>query len=168
MNPLIDMNGESFGDWTVINRDTSPGRKHPYWIVRCKCGKTKSVRGTSLRRGESTGCGCRSKMYRNIKHGHSPRGNASGTYISWRGMLARCGLIGNTSKIPYYKYYGAIGVTVCERWLDFKSFLHDMGQRPEGMSLDRIDPFGNYEPSNCRWTDGLTQRRNRRKIKTVR
>lgn len=157
------MTGESFGDWVVTSRDHRPDKAHPYWLCRCKCGKIKSVRGVTLRRGESTSCGCRVKEYRAVKHGHSPRGNASGTYISWRGMLARCGLIGDTSKVPDYKYYGYLGVQVCERWLDFKSFLHDMGQRPPNASLDRINPFGNYELANCRWADAHTQKHNTRR-----
>lgn len=61
-----------------------------------------------------------------------------------------------------YKYYGAKGVAVCERWNDFANFLVDMGVRPNGTTLDRIDPTGNYEKSNCRWADRITQRANRR------
>ena len=162
MGATIDIQGKTFGNWTVIERDHSKPRGCAFWFVHCNCGNTKSVRGTSLRFGDSISCGCIlseiSRIY-NTKHGHSPRGKASPTYISWRGMLSRCDLTGT----PFYKYYGGLGVSVCKRWRKFESFLEDMGERPAGMSLDRIDPFGNYEPDNCRWADGLIQRRNTRK-----
>ncbi len=164
MNKLIDITGKKFGSWVVIRRDPNKPKGHPHWLSKCECGNIKSVRSTSLRSGISTNCGCnRTKIIRecNTKHGHSPREKASPTYISWRNMLSRCDLIGT----PFYKYYGGLGVTVCPRWRKFEAFLADMGERPKGMSVDRINPFGNYEPGNCRWVDGLTQRRNTRKRK---
>jgi len=75
-------------------------------------------------------------------------------------MIQRC----MNKNLPIYKYYGARGITVCERWLEsFNNFLDDMGVKPDpSLSLDRVDNNGNYEPSNCRWTDRTTQNRNRR------
>lgn len=94
---------------------------------------------------------------RATKHGHA--GKDSPTYISWRSMRDRC-----TNPLKdNYKWYGAIGVTICERWTIFENFLADMGERPSGMTLDRSDPHGNYEPSNCRWATALEQGRNKRK-----
>jgi hypothetical protein len=75
------------------------------------------------------------------------------TYKSWSEMKSRCG----NTKRPDYEH-----VSYCDEWNDFKNFLRDMGVRPEGTTLDRIDPFGNYEPSNCRWADAVTQENNRR------
>lgn len=75
------------------------------------------------------------------------------TYKSWSEMKIRCG----NAKRPNYEH-----VSYCDEWSDFKNFFRDMGVRPEGTSLDRINPFGNYEPSNCRWADAITQENNRR------
>lgn len=80
------------------------------------------------------------------------------SYNTWRGMKARCDDPRNIS----FKNYGAKGITYCERWKVFQNFIDDMGLRPEGLTLDRIDPAGNYEPSNCRWLSVTEQIRSRR------
>ena len=80
------------------------------------------------------------------------------TYHAWNGMINRC----TQPKMKHYKHYGGRGISVCPEWRDFRNFLRDMGPRPEGMSLDRINNDGNYEPGNCRWTTREEQRRNRR------
>ena len=82
-------------------------------------------------------------------------------YQSWAGMRARC----NDPNHTMYRYYGGRGITVCEQWATFRSFYGDMGPRPEGMWLDRIDTNGNYEPGNCRWADKRQQRVNQRRVK---
>ena len=79
------------------------------------------------------------------------------TYKSWACMIQRC----TNPKNTRYRFYGARGITVCERWKDFANFLADMGERPAGSySIDRIDPCGNYEPTNCRWATQLEQMQN--------
>lgn len=83
----------------------------------------------------------------------------SPTYNTWQSMLQRCYYSKNIS----YKYYGARGITVCERWRVFENFLADMGERPEGTTIDRDDVNGHYEPGNCRWASPTTQRHNRRR-----
>lgn len=92
------------------------------------------------------------------RHGHA--GMRSQTYNSWAGMLNRC----TNPNATRWNYYGGRGITVCVRWRDFENFLKDMGTRPEGHTLDRIDPNGNYEPGNCRWATWHDQRVNRRPI----
>jgi hypothetical protein len=97
-------------------------------------------------------------MDKRLKHGHSYAAGRSPTYRSWHAMKQRA----LNPKDPNAKHYSERGITVCERWLDFKNFLADMGERPEGTSLDRIDNSKGYEPGNCRWVSQKEQMRNRR------
>jgi hypothetical protein len=92
------------------------------------------------------------------KCGHQNKGGYTKhpLYTTWVGMISRCSSDKNIS----YQYYGGKGVKVCERWLSFDNFVNDMGERPKGYSLDRIDSNGNYEPSNCRWATPTQQRAN--------
>jgi hypothetical protein len=97
-----------------------------------------------------------------LRHGKSRRGAWAGEYYSWAAMIQRCT---NPARINYH-LYGARGISVCARWLNsFDAFLADMGERPEGTSLGRIDPDGNYEPGNCEWQDRRTQARTTRATK---
>ena len=93
-----------------------------------------------------------------VIHGHTIFGKSS-TYISWQCMGSRC----NNPKAAGYAYYGGRGIKVCERWHQFENFLADMGERPEGMTLDRVDSNGNYGPGNCRWATYSDQSRNQRR-----
>lgn len=98
----------------------------------------------------------------NRVHGATKKGSPlHTTWNTWRGMKERC----SNPKHVGYRNYGARGIAFDPRWSDFAEFLADMGPRPEGMTLDRIDPDGDYGPSNCRWADPITQRLNRRKTK---
>jgi len=98
-----------------------------------------------------------------VPHAHATGGKTSPTYVSWRAMVARCTRPANTD----WTYYGGRGIKVCDRWLTFANFLADMGERPNGLTIDRIDPDGDYEPDNCRWASRRDQNRNQRRHKAV-
>jgi len=100
-------------------------------------------------------------MSGNYKHGHKVNKKASPTYNSWRAMRARC----QHSNASNYERYGGQGIKVCDRWQDFENFLSDMGERPEGKTLDRIDNNKGYEPGNCKWSTPKEQSQNRKTLK---
>lgn len=145
---------------TFVREDGRQG-SNVMWICRCVCGVVVRVRASRVRSGTTTSCGCYAAectAQRNAKHGHNARGKRSPTYATWAAMHARC----YKPTAAAYPWYGARGITVCERWKSFEMFLEDMGNRPDGMTLDRVDVDGSYEPSNCRWATQLEQARTSR------
>lgn len=135
----------------VLDEKTSEGRKLA--LYRCVCGKeaVKQMRLVDSRVTRS--CGCMRKS-NGITHGMK----GSSTYSSWQAMLTRC----RNENSKDYPRWGAKGVKVCERWLDFSNFAADMGERPDGTSLDRFpNRHGNYEPGNCRWATAFAQQHNK-------
>lgn len=147
------------------------------WLCKCDCGNETTVSGKDLRSGHTKSCGCfqrevakdtmsrTGKIYGAINgtaratHGHSANNARTSTYITWQNMIQRC-----TDKAhDHYHYYGGRGIRVCDEWrTNYAAFLADMGDRPSGMTLDRIDPDGDYGPDNCRWASPSVQRLNRR------
>lgn len=152
-----DRTGERIGRLTVLRLADESKSDAIRWLCRCDCGNQSVVAPANLQNGNTTSCGClRSEVARARATVHGKHNTA--TYRAWRAMIQRC----YDPCSDAYKYYGAKGVSVCERWLcSFSAFALDMGDRPEGMSIDRIDGNGNYEPSNCRWTSHVQQSRNR-------
>lgn len=153
------MIGEKIERWTVIglvpaaNLRAKSRAKH--WLCRCECGTSAIVRQDRLMNGKSQSCGClRSELTvaRETQHGHA-RGGQSPTYQAWLQMLGRC----NNPSDRLWHNYGARGITVCERWRHFENFIADMGERPEGLTLRRLDPDKGYCVENCQWAPRLTK-----------
>lgn len=161
MPKILDLTGQTFGLLTVLHQDGMIAKRKA-WRCVCACGTEKTVRSEYLRNGDTTSCGCRLRERQregSVVHGHNRNNKPSPTYNTWRAMKERCRLPSH----PGYKNYGAKGVSVCARWaVNFGAFLEDMGERPAGKTLDRIDPHGNYEPLNCRWATPAEQTKNRR------
>jgi hypothetical protein len=152
----IDRTGETYGRLTVIEHvPNAPGAKdtNARWLCRCVCGTTKVVYGQDLKKGKVVSCGCWNQEKR-TKHGMSH----THVHKVWIAMRDRCRNPNNLA----FKNYGGRGIKVCDRWDSFSDFLADMGDRPEGFDLDRIDNNGNYEPSNCRWLSRQKNLNNKR------
>ena len=125
-------------------------------IYKCKCGNTFKSMTHHIKSGRTKSCGCY-KAEIKTKHGLTYHR----LYKTWKSMMQRC----NNQGIATYKNYGGRGITVCDEWLDVRNFINDMYPSfKEGLTLDRIDVNGNYEPSNCRWADSFVQLRNTRKL----
>lgn len=156
----IELVGQVFDRWTVVSRAENTPQGQAMWTCRCECGVEKTLKSIVLRRGLSKSCGCwklEMLVERSTKHGHGPASGYSPTYSTWAAMVKRC----TNPNAPTYYRYGGRGIEVCERWRDFVNFLADMGEKPDGMTLDRVDNEGHYGPDNCRWATMKVQGRNR-------
>jgi len=152
-NLKIDLTARQFGQWEVLGyagRSSDVGKKggDSFWHCRCgHCGSVRLVRGSQLTEGRSTWCGNKSSR------------KAHPLYETYCQMIRRCYF----NSTPAFKNYGGRGIQVCDAWRnDFWQFVSDVGEKPEGGSIDRINNDGNYEPSNFRWATPLIQGQNKR------
>jgi hypothetical protein len=174
--PRTDIVGQQFGRLTVISFSNYPN-KRPHWLCECDCGNQKIVTGLNLKSGHTRSCGClhtensnrQALARRGIPASNRTHGKSrTAAYRSWASMTQRC----ENPKRPGWEDYGGRGIKVCERWRrSFSDYEEDLlrilGPKPPGMSLDRIENDGDYEPSNVRWATQKEQVANQRKRKRI-
>lgn len=156
---MQDLSGMRFGEWSVISFVRFDKSRISMWKCRCACGVERIVNGRNLKNGSSKSCGCLQRKIvskTSYKHGQS----RSLLYQVWGNMIQRC----TNENTPGYKDYGGKGVSVCAEWLkDSNSFLKwaRMNGYEKGLTLDRKNNDGDYEPSNCRWVTQKEQSYNK-------
>lgn len=159
-NPrLIDLAGQRFGLWSAVKQTGNTKGGSALWLCVCDCGTSRSVVGSDLRQGKSTGCGCAGNDRigsLNRSHGAS----RSRLHIVWKNMRMRC----MNPKSAGFANYGGRGISMCPEWDDFSAFRQwalTAGYK-ETFSIERLDVNGNYDPANCIWADAQAQSENRR------
>lgn len=158
---IKDLTGQKFNRLTAISFAGKDSSNNARWLFKCDCGNTVECRGSEVSRGTTKSCGClvsEKTKESNTTHNMS----RTRTYKTWISMRSRC----NNPTDKFYEYYGARGITVCKEWDEsFEVFYSDMGDQPDGLSIDRIDNNKGYSKENCRWATSETQQRNKRNSK---
>lgn len=151
-----DLRGYVFGRLKCVEL-TGRDKAGQRWLCRCECGTAKVIQRCALVSSATKSCGCyHSEVVRALGVSNETHGmTGTPTYDCWTGMNKRCAA-------EWDSRYGGRGIKVCDRWARFENFLADMGERPEGTSIDRIDVNGNYEPANCKWSTIDEQANNKR------
>lgn len=149
-----------FGSLIAIKQVGSNKSKHKLWICHCDCGNEKVVASDCLLSGGTKSCGClqqKARIAANTKHGYC----GTRLYRIWKGVKSRCNIKSSTD----FKWYGALGVSVCKEWNKFEPFKDwaVANGYSDSLTLDRKDPYGNYCPENCRWATIAEQNMNKRK-----
>lgn len=154
---IIDMVGKRFGRWMpILDCGKSDSGKYQYLCV-CDCGESKVVAGIYLRSGGSRSCGCFQRESTSIRKGNQSHGKAkTSVYISWQSMKTRC----TNSNHKHYHRYGGRDISYDPRWETFENFYADMGDKPAGYTLERIDNSKGYSKDNCKWASRKEQLRN--------
>ena len=161
MGKKKDLTGQPFGRLVVIREAGKTKDRHICWECECECGNIKIISGQSLRSKLTLSCGCLKAEKARIAHTtHGMYGTPE--HVSWIGMLRRC----RNKNDAAWEDYGGRGITVCPRWFKFEAFIEDMGERPKGLTIERIDNDLGYYKENCKWATRKEQSRNQRVRKT--
>lgn len=165
MPPFISVVGRRFGRLAVVGRAPDclfPSQAVVFWRCLCDCGRAAVVRSQHLRTGVTRSCGClhnEELRARITVHGGKRGGRSTREYLSWANARRRC----FNQKHKNFRDYGGRGITMCAEWRhDFAAFLAHIGRCPDGLTLDRIENNGNYEPGNVRWATRTQQQANKR------